>query len=405
MTSLVHIKNYSRGLVWVLALLMVVVQTAPVLAVESGGVGGRPANPDPSNPRTESIFLFNLDDGQEATNAVKLYNNSDSKKTINVYAVDSQVSSGGAFACAQKAEEKRSVGAWTTLDKTSVTLSPNQTEVVAFKLRVPKNTAAGEHNGCIVMQEADQTPQAAGNGITLSFRSAIRMAVTVKGEIRKELAFTRLETSKNDKGKRIVNVALKNSGNVSLDTSIDVRIKTLFGSSMQKIGGDFPVLAGGESEFNLEANEPFWGGMYLLSAKALYNSDPTVGIGKGEKSAHVSKNGMLLVAPKPVAAVIEIVAVALLVIAATTWIRRKKTHKHWHTNGDTYKVKKSENIQKIAEDHGVSWKTLARVNGLRAPYQVETGQELKLASNKKASNKKTEEKPKTEKTAKNKTKN
>src|SRR5689334_17563344 len=112
----------------VFALLLTGLWGAPALAAEYGGIGGRPAHPDTSNSRTDSIFVFSLDPGGRGQNAVRVYNNSTTKKTIAVYPVDSQVSSGGAFACAQQADEKRAVGSWMKLEKESVTLDPGQSE-------------------------------------------------------------------------------------------------------------------------------------------------------------------------------------------------------------------------------------------------------------------------------------
>src|SRR5688500_3251992 len=93
-------KKYL-GIGWAVASVLVLMcLVSPVHAVESGGIGGRPARPDPSNPRTESIFVFPVEPGQKTENAVRVYNNSGTEKIIGVYAVDSQVSSGGSFACA-----------------------------------------------------------------------------------------------------------------------------------------------------------------------------------------------------------------------------------------------------------------------------------------------------------------
>jgi hypothetical protein len=347
-------------------------------AVESGGVGGKPARPDPSNPRTESIFIFEVDAGQTAKNAVKVYNNSDTEKTINVYAVDSQVSSGGAFACAQKVDEPNAVGEWIDLTNDQVTLPPGGSLEIPFTLAVPKNTAGGEHNGCIVIQEANQTPRPAGNGIALSFRSAIRVAVTVKGTIKKGLSFTRLESRKDKDDKRIVTASLKNTGNVSLDTDVDVRIKTLLGTTVRQSGGQFPILPGGESEFNLETKEPYWGGMYLLAAKAIYNPDPAAGIGKNNQNASITKTKLLVTAPKPPAAAVELGVVVLAATSIALFLRRRRLGRHWRRHAKNYLVKEGENLQQIAERFGLAWKTIARVNHLKPPYHLKAGDRLRI---------------------------
>lgn len=379
MKSQAHTYQFVKRIVWALAILSLLVLLTPqVHAVDSGGVGGRPAKPDPNNKRTESIFLFTVDAGQKATNSVKIYNTTNTKKTIDVYPVDSQVSSGGAFACAQKADEQREVGSWLKLAKQSVAVDANSSQDIDFTLNVPDNATPGEHNGCIAIQQSDQTPQAAGNGIALSFRSAIRVSVTVKGDLRKGIAFTRLENKPGKPGMILINTALRNSGNVSLDTDVDVRIKSILGTTVSKTGGEFPVLAGGESEFNFETGEPFWGGLYFLTAKATYNPNPQASLGDNSQQASITTRRVLLTAPKPLALVIELLTLVLLVGGGIFFFRRRKTHKQWRSKGKIYVVKDGDNIQKIAEKYGVDWKTLARVNKLKAPYHLETGQHLKL---------------------------
>jgi hypothetical protein len=377
MTSLTS-RKLSRGLAWGLAIVAMVLYSAPVHAVESGGIGGRPANPDPGNPRTESIFVFTVDPGQKADNAVKIYNNGEGEKTIDVYAVDSQISSGGAFACSQKVDERRNVGSWVKLSKQSVTLASGETETIPFNLEVPGNAAPGEHNGCIAIQESDQTPQAAGNGIALSFRSAIRVSVTVKGELKKELAFTRLEGGRGKEDKIAVNAALRNTGNVSLDTDIDVRVKSIFGTTVSKTGGEFPILAGGESEFNFETDEPFWGGVYFLSAKASYNPDPSAGLGDKSNSAAIGKSKLFVAVPKPMALVIELLVLAVVSLGSVLFIRRRRVHKRWHRHGKFYIVKEGESIQQVAEKFNLPWKTIAKVNRIKAPYHLKAGEHLRL---------------------------
>src|SRR5215472_6786570 len=79
-------------------------------AVEYGGVGGRPAYPRADNARTQSIFIHQLQPGQQVSDGVRVYNNTNKKRTITIQAVDSVLASDGAFACAQQADPRVDVG-------------------------------------------------------------------------------------------------------------------------------------------------------------------------------------------------------------------------------------------------------------------------------------------------------
>ena len=50
-----------KNLLWsrVIGVAMIAGLILPV-SVSANGIGGRPANPDPNNPRTSSIFIYNL---------------------------------------------------------------------------------------------------------------------------------------------------------------------------------------------------------------------------------------------------------------------------------------------------------------------------------------------------------
>lgn len=90
--------------------ILVAFAAGPAYAIESAGIGAVPANPRASNSRTQSIFVFESSGGKKLNDAIKIVNNTSQQKTIRVYPVDSQHSSDGAFACAQEADERKSVG-------------------------------------------------------------------------------------------------------------------------------------------------------------------------------------------------------------------------------------------------------------------------------------------------------
>ncbi|WP_018752170.1 LysM peptidoglycan-binding domain-containing protein [Paenibacillus sanguinis] len=44
----------------------------------------------------------------------------------------------------------------------------------------------------------------------------------------------------------------------------------------------------------------------------------------------------------------------------------------------TYTVRSGDSLWKIGQSHGVAWQTLAKLNGIRAPYVIRPGQVVKL---------------------------
>lgn len=389
----------------VITALITVGSTSVALAAETGGVGGRPTTPDPNNSRTKSIFVFSMNPEEKEKSSVTIMNTSNKDQLIDVYAVDSVPSTGGAFACGQATEGSVGVGKWIKLDQTQVSLPAGEEADIPFTITVPKGTAAGEHNGCIAIQEVNQTPQQAGNGIMLSFRSGIRVATTVKGNIKKELKFTGLSTESQGEKLSIIS-KLHNNGNVSLDANINTQVKSLFNTTIRSAGGEYPVLAGGESTFNFEVEPLYWGGFYFVDASAKYNADVNSGLGEKGESATISEKKIFFSTPQPVALVIEAV-VAIIAVGGIIWLcRRRRTSKKWKKHGVSYVVKEDDNIQKLAKEYNVSWKLIARENDIKAPYNLEPGETIKLLTTNKNSSKKATKKgnSKSEKTIRRKNK-
>lgn len=364
------------------AVLTLLGLSIPVVnAIEASGVGGRPANPHPDNPRTQSIFIYELEGGKSASDGVKVTNNTDQTRTLQVYAVDSQMASGGAFACEQKADPLNAVGGWVTLEKSSVTLAPKTNVTVNFTVRVPENTSVGEHNGCIVIQ--DSTEQKTDtNGVALSFRSAIRLVVTIPGEIIKKLSFVS-QSVRITKDKLQAMPKFRNDGNVSLDVVVSSEIKSIFGGGQVSLGGQFPVLASSTAEYNFETDRPYWGGFYKVKTTATYNANPASGIGENGDSTYLDgATKTIWVMPRSSALAIELLVLAVIVFTLVFWRWRKQLKRYLTRNWTEYKVKKGENLQTIASAVGSNWRVIAMVNGLRPPYILDRGQNLKVPAKK-----------------------
>lgn len=372
----------ARGYLGIVVFFFLVLIAPSVLvnAVEYGGLGGVPANPDPNNPRTKSIFVYTIAQGKTKKDAVNVVNNTAETKTVEVYATDSEIASGGSFACRQKLEPQNMVGGWVRLDQTIIQLDPNTSRIVPFEVKVPDDANVGEHNGCIVIQEKGAAPTEGGNGVQLSFRSALRVAITVPGDIVKDVQFTDLNI-KGESKKYIINAQLKNKGNVSLDTDVQVSVKNMFNRSIYRNGGVYPLLAQkNPMELNFEFKRPFWGGWYRVSGTAAYNGNPKIALGEvGEKNVVKQAPGKLLfIAPQPAAAAIELAGLLLLMLLlwlALRQVRHKKAiSRHW----EAFVVDKGDTLNSLAREHRIDWKTIARANKLKAPYELKPGNKIKL---------------------------
>lgn len=364
-----------------IALLSVLIAPSLIVSAESGSIGGKPANPDPSNPRTNTIFIKKIEPGTSVQDAVEVINNADTAKTVQIYAVDSVLSSGGAFACAQAVETPKEAGAWVTFEQQNVTLEAGQKAKVPFKIALPANASPGENNGCIVLQEV-KSDEFRG-GIGLNFRTAIRLVVMAPGDVVKDIRPLSINTNLL---KESVTVSPKvvSKSNVSVDTEVSVNFSKLLLGQNQSQKSVFPVLRDQETEWNFEFKRPFWGGFYRASYSISYDPGETIlGQDSGQERKVVDgPSKIVFVTPSPVALLIELLVLLLLIslifLLLRKLIRGHRVKKSWVN----YTVKDGETLQSISEQRDVSWKRLAKTNKIKAPYILETGAIIRVPQSK-----------------------
>lgn len=369
----------SKQFFWTLLLLCGFLLARDTLAIEYGGVGGRPAYPRSDNPRTDSIFVHTLEPGQVQQEGVLLVNNTEEVKTLLVYAVDSVVSSGGAFACRQKSEPQEGVGAWVLLGEEEVTLASGGNKIIPFTISVPPNASAGEQNGCIIIQEKkEKDPNQ--TGVSLSFRTGLRIAVTVPGELVRQLEIVGLTVEKNN-GMVVYKPAVRNTGNVSIDTTVKVRTQHFLNLENSEHGGQYPILRGEVSDWNFELKNFFLGGFYKATLSVFYEAGNNIEIGKetGENILVIEgPSQWFFVPPTFWAFVIELLILVVIVFIIFSYWMFKKRARWVKDSWVSYNIKPNDDIKTLANRFDVSWKLLAKANKITAPYTLKTGAKIQV---------------------------
>jgi hypothetical protein len=281
-----HISSRAQTLclvvVCVFGLAAGILLPTNIFAVENRSIGGNPAYPKAGNPRTQSIFIHTGGPGALLVDGVEVVNNASEAKTIVLYSADYVRSSDGAFACGQKGNVQTKVGAWVRLAETETRLEKNSSKIVGFNIQLPTNIEPGEHNGCIVIEEKNPVPVNGGSGIGLTFRSAIRIAITVPGAIVKGLNIKdfRYMTEEANPDKQRIEAIIENTGNVSLDTNTRIQLVDLFGKERTLLTGVYPILSQNTQTLNAAIPDDIWFGYYHASLKATYdqNSNNVLGV-------------------------------------------------------------------------------------------------------------------------------
>lgn len=354
----------------------------PSFAVEYGGIGGKPAYPRVDNPRTESIFVHTLEPGTTQDEGVLVSNNSSEDQVLQVYAVDSASATDGAFACAQENDAKVDVGTWITLEQTEITLSAGTQATVPFKISVPESVDVGEHNGCIVIQKKADAGTSNGSGLNLSFRSAIRVAVTVPGDIVRSLAISDFSYSAAEQDHLpTLNFTVINDGNVSIDADTAIVTKNVFGQEYFKHGGTYPVLRADTAQWNYELPNSFWGGWFQSTATVTYDAHAEASLGQDsglEKTVLTQQTAWFFLPPARNGLWIEItIVLAVFILVIGTIIIRRRQRQVMDQWVD-YTIKTGEDLEMLAKQYHIAWQRLAKLNRLKAPYRLKAGDHLKV---------------------------
>ncbi len=394
-------KRIFRALISSIAASLAI--SAGVFAA-SGGVGGRPANPDPDNPRTQSIFIYTLQPGQSKSDQLYLSNGGDTNETVELYAVDGTVSNTGAFTCRQEVEPRTDIGAAVQLTKNEVTVPANGNMLVDFTLTLPEKADVGEHDGCIVIQKKDDEGQATGS-IRVHTRTAVRVVVLVPGDVHREVTVSNFQAASTyKKGNSTltglqVSIDLNNKGNVSADVAVNIHLRDIFGNEVHAPGassqktffnGQYPVIADSTFTANYDTEfQPFFGGWYKVKADIAYNKQAgTFGVDtSGDILRTESEEVVVFYWPS----VWFLLILGLLVLAAVSFVawkvlqrrqmprRARRSLKHTADKmlWGPYEVQEGDTLKKLAEKAGVEPGKIAVLNKLHAaPYRLKPGQTI-----------------------------
>lgn len=357
---------------------------ASVLA-QAGSIGIAPANPKVGNLRSRSIFIHTIKGGTTVDDGVRVFNYTKEPRTVKIDAVDSVAAVDGSFSCKQNSEKKTEAGAWIKLSKNEVVVQPGANETVTFTISVPKGTDPGEHGACITAQDTKNTGSKSEGGIALGFRNAIRVAITVEGKIIKQLALKKIEVKRNEKGNYTVSPVSQNTGNVSLDVTSRVQLRSIFGQETPVQKATYPVIVRSTTGWAFEFKRPFWGGIYKAQASIAYDSDTSSRIGDATSQERKVRagTGYFIMVPTWQALAVEIAVPIVIIIGLMTIFRRRKLRRIAEKRLQKYTVAAGDTVMSIAEAYDVDWKQLAKINSIKPPFLIAYGQVLLLPQPKK----------------------
>ncbi|OGY43481.1 MAG: hypothetical protein A2731_01035 [Candidatus Buchananbacteria bacterium RIFCSPHIGHO2_01_FULL_39_8] len=368
--------------------------SSSALALGTGGVGGYPANPDPSIKYSDSWFIYSLDLGESKDDALLVFNTSDEAHVVKLYPVDSIPSNQGNFALEAEDAPRDGIGVWIKLSETLITLEPGESREVPFTITIPQDADVGEHSGGIIIQKSKVGEVSGSSGASIVTRVGIRVYETVPGEILKEIEIVdfnvQLVPSQNQKPSYDITLVALNKGNVSLKPKANLeisgwgkidykdfedisfkKIKMFFAGQEgfpihfftgETLSKDWQLLRDQKVTTRWQWPQPEFG-RFTFKVNLIYEGND------GETNLETKTIAITVIPWKELAIIISLFVLIVIFFVAKKLLSSGRGWK-------LYVVQKNDRLTTIAKQAKISWKKLAKVNKLRKPYSIEPGQKI-----------------------------
>jgi uncharacterized membrane protein len=331
-----------------------------------------------SSSPTERQINFVLKEGESKTGAV-IVDNLDSKDaTVSLYGADGTLSNQGTFAITTKSASQKTIGKWVQFETPTVTLKGNEQRQIPFTITIPANATPGTYGGGIAAETTNGNGSVqTGNAVSVSSRVVVKLYVSIPGE--KKTSFEWSNFSYNpgsDSKKPFFNLSYANTGNTIINAEQKIDIQGFPGFSQTVTLPTASLPQGSSIDIPVRwDNPPLFG--YLKATATTTFSEYNIINNKNINGQTLSKS-MDIVIVHPLilvaAGIIVILIILLTAILAIRYCGRCRLLKKCAS----YTVQEKETLAEIAEKSGIGWKKLAKLNKLKAPYNLKAGSCLRV---------------------------
>lgn len=194
----------------------------------------QPVYYDPSEPATQSYFIFDAKLGQVLKNQVRVTNVGDVAGTASLYSVDATTGQTSGTVYLGQSLPRTDVGSWLNLGAQTVTLQPGQSQVVPFTLAIPTSVRDGQHVGGIVAA-AESTPAQSSSTIQVNVQqlTIVGVLVNLPGTPVEQLQASGFTPGGQD-GYQTLSIGLTNSGTMLLKPAGSLEVRDSSGAVVKQ---------------------------------------------------------------------------------------------------------------------------------------------------------------------------
>lgn len=333
-------------------------------------------------------LIFTLNPGESFAGEVTIENRSDNNLEVLVYATDGTKTNSGTFTAKSNTENQSNIGEWMKTPEEIIPLEAREKKQIPFEISIPSSITPGGYAGGISIEKLneDTGARSAGAGAVTSTRVLLPVFIEIPGEKIREYNWGQFfhTFKKND----TFNFQFSNTGNTVLKVNGDILIKDRLSSQEYTVPlNDITLLQGDEIKSTASwKNPPFWGFFEATANIELYELD----VQTSDFSSFDKQSRTITFSILPWQVQFGIPAIIVLIILF--FVERKVRFTRLKKKSSEYTVKQGESLNSIAENYHVGWKTIARLNNIKPPYNVEAGQKILLPLQKKKNENTTPEK-------------
>jgi hypothetical protein len=297
---------------------------APVRQDDPRVWGVRPGSPD-GKPDSRTHYTLQATPGTTLTDNTLVTNLSKNPLTLAVYGTDAFNTPNGQFDLLAADRKPSDIGSWIVFPTRSVSVPPQGTVAVPFKIVVPPTATPGDHAGGVVVSMLTLTPGTNKN-VNIDARVAVRVYLRVPGNLHPQLKVgpvnARYDGTANPfgHGRVVVSYTVTNPGNIRLQSHPTITVSGPFGELAKVTPKDLPELLPNQSgTFLATVGDVFPAGPLTVNVSTAPFTDPQQPVGQAIPAA--SGEGYVWAVPWTL---LLLILVVLLGGGAFWWVRRRR---------------------------------------------------------------------------------
>lgn len=324
-------------------------------------------------PPADRQFYFVINPGKTDSGAVEVENIGSTDLNVELYAADGTQSNQGTFALTTKSTEQQFIGKWVYFNDPVIHIKAGERKKIPFSIKVPDLVAPGTYSGGIAGQvSSGKNEGTKGNGVNVTSRVVVKMFIAIPGERVTKFDWNDFSyIPGTDTTKPYFKIGYANQGNtvINVDQQIDIEG---FPGIKQTIDPTVANLTqGSKVEIPIKWDAPPYFGILTAKATATYSELNVLNSQNINEQTLEKSISIVIISPTVyIIAGLTLLAIIVLVVYIST---RKKRAKTMVKTSVEHKVKAGETIMDLAEKYGTAWKSLAKLNKLKAPYDLKVG--------------------------------